>query len=157
MAKQNDDWKPDDSFHDLINGEFKGVLRVKEALKNLKIETGNRIITSKDADAINLIENLRRHHLPEGFEQWQLPFVFGGGNRPVMTFITIGNPNAVIPHHAHKNDLLFRIVISGSIIYNKIELTAGDWMHIPAGLAYSFKVGKLGSVTMHLYNGHDPD
>ena len=43
-------WKPDDTFHDLIDGEFKGVLRVREALKELGVSIGDEIVTSKDAE-----------------------------------------------------------------------------------------------------------
>jgi hypothetical protein len=99
------------------------------------------------------MEDLRRTTLPQGFEQWQLPIILGGGDRPVMSFITVGQPNAALPPHAHKNDRLLRIVLSGSIIYKKLELTVGDWMHVPTGHSYSFTAGRLGCVIMHMYNG----
>lgn len=146
-------WQPDDSFHDLINGEYKGVLRVKEALKKLKLSLGDKIVTSRDPQMAKLMEELRRTTLPEGFEQWQLPIILGGGERPVMSFITVGQPNAKLPLHKHRNDTLLRIVLSGSIIYKNIELITGDWMYIPTGLAYGFAAGRLGCVIMHLYNG----
>lgn len=70
-----------------------------------------------------------------------------------MSFITVGSPNAELPHHAHKNDSLLRVVLSGSIIYKKQELITGDWMYVPTGLPYSFAVGPVGCVIMHMYNG----
>jgi len=147
-------WKPDDTFHDKIDGEFKGVLRVKKALKETGVAIGDKIITSRDPLVAVVMEKLRRTTLPDGFEQWQLPIVLGGSSgRPVMSFITVGYPNAKLPHHKHRNDCLFRIVLSGSIIYKGVELTTGDWMYVPIGHPYSFTVGKLGAVILHLYNG----
>jgi hypothetical protein len=35
--------------------------------------------------------------------------------------------------------------MSDSIIFDGRELTAGDWMHIPKGVRYSFKVGPKGA------------
>jgi quercetin dioxygenase-like cupin family protein len=153
MPKANKSWKPDDSFHDIIDGEFKGVLRVKKACKDLGVTFGKKIVTSRDRSMPALLEKLRRTTLPPGFEQWQLPIILGGGNRPVMFFVTVGSPNAKLPHHRHRNDSLFRIVLSGSITYNGIELTSGDWMYVPTGQPYSFKAGKSGCVIMHTYNG----
>ena|SRR5438034_443207 len=153
MENSKTKWKPDDSFHDIIEGEFKGVLRVKNALKEMKIKLGDSIVTSKDPLMIKLMEKLRRTTLPEGFQQWQLPIILGGDNRPVMSFITFGEPHAEIPHHSHKNDSLLRFVLSGTIIYKDQELTTGDWMYVPTGLPYSFKAGQYGCITMHVYNG----
>jgi hypothetical protein len=153
MSGQVEAWKPDDTFHDLINGEFKGVLRVKEALKELGVAIGEEIVTSKDAEIAPLWAKLRRDTMPSGFEQTQLPIVLGGGNRPVMPFITVGAAGAVLPSHIHKDDCLFRIIISGSIIWNRLELFQGDWMYIPSGKRYSFTAGQLGCVVLHLYNG----
>jgi hypothetical protein len=153
MKNSKSTWKPDDSFHDLVDGEFKGVKRVNDALKANKIKLGNRIVTSREPEIIKLTEELRRTTLPQGFQQWQLPIVLGKGNRPVMSFITFGEPNAEIPNHKHKNDSLLRIVLSGAIIYKGQELTTGDWMYVPTGLPYSFKVGRFGCLLMHVYNG----
>ena len=146
-------WKPDDTFHDIIDGEFKGVRRVKDALKELGLTLGDKIVTSQDKEMQPLIERLRRDTMPDGFTQWQLPIILGGGDRPVMSFITVGNSNAEVPPHRHRDDCLFRIVISGSLIYKDLELFPGDWMYIPTGQSYSFRAGMLGVVVMHVYNG----
>jgi len=147
-------WKPDDTFHDIIAGEFKGVLRVKTALKELGITIGDKIITSRDSFMPALMEKLRRTTLPDGFQQWQIPIVLGGtSGRPVMSFITVGSPNAKVPLHGHKNDCLLRIVLSGSILYKDMELITGDWMYVPTGLQYAFTAGRLGCVVWHMYNG----
>lgn len=146
-------WKPDDSFHDLIDGEYKGVRRVRQVLESLKLELGREIVTSRDPKIRKVVERLRRDTLPNGFQQWQLPIILGGGDRPVMSFLTVGAPNTVLPVHRHKNDCLFRIVLSGSIMFGKVELSSGDWMYIPTGKSYSFAAGPFGCVVMHLYNG----
>jgi hypothetical protein len=151
MAPQ--DWKPDDTFHDIIDGQFKGVLRVRSALEKHGITIGSEIITSRDPGLQPLWQELRRDTMPQGFDQWQLPIILGGGDRPVMSFITFGTPHAVVPEHRHRDDCLFRIVLAGSIFYKDIELTMGDWMYVPTGMSYSFKAGRIGCVIMHLYNG----
>ena len=153
MPRQETAWKPDDSFHDIIDGEFKGVLRVKKVLAGLGVTFGKEIITSRDDVIVKAKEKLYRDTMPPGFEQWQMPVLLGGGNRPVMPFITVGSPNAKVPEHTHRNDALLRLVISGSIIYQQRELIPGDWMYIPAKFKYSFRAGPLGCVVMHMYNG----
>src|SRR5262245_28151895 len=104
MERPQKKWQPDDSFHDLVGGEFKGVLRVKKAIEKSGVKLGDKIVTSRDPGMAKLLKKLRRTTLPQGFEQWQLPIILGGGDRPVMSFITVGSPNAKLPHHAHKND-----------------------------------------------------
>jgi hypothetical protein len=44
-----------------------------------------------------------------------------------------------------------RFIISGSIKYNGIELTAGDWMFVPKGEEYEFTVGPLGASMAYCY------
>jgi quercetin dioxygenase-like cupin family protein len=153
MANNKSKWKPDDSFHDLIKGEFKGVLRVKQSLAELGITLGDKIVTSRDSFMPKLKEKLRRETMPKGFEQWQLPIILGINSRPVMMFITVGQPNTEVPEHKHADDSVFRIVISGSIIHGGVELTPGDWVFVPKGQTYSFKTGNLGGAVMHMYNG----
>ena len=41
--------------------------------------------------------------------------------------------------------------MSGSIIYKGNELVAGDWMYIPQGVKYSFKVGPNGARMGYCY------
>lgn len=147
-------WRPDDTFHDIIDGEYKGVLRVKKALEELGITLDDRVVTSRDPEMDKLRELLYRDTMPEGFHQWQLPIILGGGERPVMSFVSVGQPDAEVPRHAHKNDCLLRVVLSGSVIHDeRTELTTGDWVYIPTGKPYQFKAGKHGCVIMHLYNG----
>lgn len=147
-------WQPDDTFHDIIDGEYKGVLRVKKALEELGLELGDEVVTSRDPGMDRLRDILYRDTMPEGLQQWQLPIILGGGERPVMPFITVGQPNAEVPRHAHKDDCLLRIVLSGTIIHDgNVELTTGDWIYIPTGQPYQFTAGKHGCVIMHMYNG----
>jgi hypothetical protein len=152
MALPKGRWKPDDSFHDIVDGEFRGVKRVKDALAELRLKMGNKIVTSRDKKMQPLVEKLRRTTMPKGFEQWQLPIVLGGRNRPVMLFITLGLPNAIVPEHRHPQDSVFRMVMSGSILYKRLELVAGDWMYVPEGQSYSFQAGRLGCTVAHIYN-----
>lgn len=123
-------WSPDDS---VIEGEA-GKKRIREALEayGIKIEE-DRIITSRDPGMDEVRFHMRREGLPPGYEQWQLPVKLTG---ETFFFLTVGQPGAVVPRHAHKRDL-FRIVIWGSLITNGIELKQGDWMFVPAGAEYS--------------------
>lgn len=57
-------------------------------------------------------------------------------------------PDTVIPAHTHDLEKLadFKLVISGSIVGNGRELTAGDWIWAPAGRPYNFTVGEQGAL-----------
>jgi hypothetical protein len=109
---------------------------------------GNKIITSKDPRAPKLKEALKVTNIPSGFEKWQLPLYF---DSPTHLFMTVGSPGTKTPVHAHKEGAGLRFIASGSIIYNGKELTAGDWMYIPAGAPYGFDVGPLGVVMFYCY------
>ena len=58
-------------------------------------------------------------------------------SRTAFFFLTVSEPGAIVPSHEHKRDL-FRIVVSGSIITNGIELKSGDWMFVPKGVSYGY-------------------
>ena len=137
-------WEPDDSR---VEGPA-GIERIKEALKRHDVGIEGRVVTSRDprVDLVRL--DLRRERSPEGFDQWQLP-VYGDG--PAFVFITSASPGAIVPEHSHKRDL-FRMVISGSIIVNGVELKPGDWMYVPKGVRYSYTAAfNPGAITLHIY------
>jgi quercetin dioxygenase-like cupin family protein len=142
------DWRPDDSFIDKEGGELKGVLRVKEALKKHGIEA-RPVVTSRDEGIDKVRQELKRTHLPPGFEQWQLPVALGP-NQDAVAFVTVGLPGAEIPEHSHKCDL-FRIVVSGSVYHEDKELTAGDWMYVKEGAPYKLTAGGFGCIIFHMY------
>ena len=159
-------WKPDDSFHDVIDGEQLGVKRVKDAMAQIGFDPDQqRTLTSRDAEAKAMIEPLRRHTLPEGFEQWQLPIIVQPKEpTPWFSFMTVGRPGAVVPEHAHTTNAVMRLVLSGSLIHSdedheeEVELVSGDWVFIPVGKKYTMRAGHLGSVSAHWYLGDDtPD
>jgi hypothetical protein len=137
-------WKPDDS----VVEERIGAERVRAALKKHGIIVGGKVITSRDKGMDDVRYELRRKGMPEGIEQWQLPIVLQG---PTLAFLTVSEPGAVVPTHKHKRNL-FRIVLSGSIITDGIELKTGDWMYVPKGVAYSYHAAfNPGAITLHLY------
>jgi quercetin dioxygenase-like cupin family protein len=142
-------WRPDDSFLDLEGSTLKGVKQAQEALKQAGIKGGRRIITSQDAGMEEVVKYLQRARMPKGFTSWQLPIALGSP-KSVLGFLTLGAPNAVVPKHAHRGEV-FRIVISGSIIVNGKELTAGHWMYVPKDVPYGFKDGALGCIVFHKY------
>ena len=148
-------WYPDDSFNDTKDGEFLGILEIKEALAKLgKQDLGDRIVTSRDPGMEDLTRLLRRDNMPEGVEKWMLPVTAGGmkPKHPSFVFMIRVEPSAVVPKHFHKNDSIFRIVVSGSVIQDGIELTSGDWTYVPVGKAYSYTAGKSGALLMHTYH-----
>ena len=122
-------------------------------LDDLGIDIRNKIYTSRDPDVRKAIKELVVPSLPLGFKQTQLPLLMGMDGEPVLVFMTVGEPNAKLPPHRHMKDSLLRFVISGSIFFGDIELIPGDWMSVPKGKRYSYTVGPLGAVTMHLYDG----
>jgi hypothetical protein len=56
-----------------------------------------------------------------------------------------------VPKHSHDEGDGIRIIMSGSIIYDGHELSGGDWMFIPKGVAYDFKVGPMGAALCYCY------
>jgi quercetin dioxygenase-like cupin family protein len=86
--------------------------------------------------------------MPPGILSWQLPIEL---DERTFLFMTVAQPGAVVPSHSHKRDL-FRIVISGSIILDNVELKAGDWMFVPKGTEYSYTAAlNPGATTLHAY------
>ena len=146
-------WKPDDSISEIPPGkrERAGVLAVKSALKEAGLDGDDQIVTSKHPKVLHLRDKLRRVGvLPPGFESWQLPVTLKTGN--LMVFVTVGIPGAKLPDHNHNRDAVFRIVMQGSLSYEGQELTVGDWMYVPKGMYYTYTVGPLGLVTLHVYH-----
>lgn len=152
-------WKPDDTFNDVVDGEELGVKRVKDAMAQIGYDPSQqRTLTSRDPEAKAMIEPLRRHTLPEGFEQWQLPIVMQPKEpKPWYSFITVGRPGAVVPDHAHTTGAVMRLILSGSVIHSdedheeEVELVSADWVFVPVGKKYTMRAGHLGSVSAHWY------
>lgn len=137
-------WQPDDSD---IEAEVAS-RKIKDALEEHGIVVENRVITSRDPGMNDVRFALRRRNMPAGFLSWQLPIELDG---PAHAFITVAEPGAVVPSHTHKRDL-FRVVISGSIILDNVELKSGDWMFVPSGAKYSYRAAlNPGAITLHFY------
>lgn len=134
-------YTPDDR---IIEGE-EGRERVARALEKL----GGGVITSRDAGVNDILFDHYRPNMPPGIDQWQLPVKLDG---PALFFLTVVEPGAIVPTHAHKK-ALFRVVVSGSIILEDgRELRSGDWMYVPGGVDYSFRGGlNPGAVICHCY------
>ena len=145
----NSKWRPDDSFLEEEDGQLKGVRRVMQALKKHGVAPRRGVLTSRERGVEDTREDLRRTHMPPGFEQWQLPVALGP-DKNVLAFMTKAEPNAEIPEHSHRVEL-FRVVVSGSVFYGDQELTAGDWMSVQAGSSYGLRAGRDGCVICHMY------
>ncbi|MGL5058740.1 MAG: cupin domain-containing protein [Microcoleus sp.] len=125
-----------------------GLNRIERASETVRIKLERRILTSKDEDVAKLTDALKVNNIPDGFQKWQLPVYL---EAPSQLFISTAAPNSKVPKHAHRDGDGIRFIISGSVIYNGQELTAGDWMFIPAGHAYSLDVGKFGATMGYCY------
>lgn len=124
-----------------------GLARIDEAFAKAGVKRQRRILTSRDAEAVKLCNLLAVDEgLPKGFRKWQLPFHVEAG----QFFITTAAADASVGEHAHDDDGV-RFILSGSIFYDGIELTAGDWMYLPKGEKYGFKVGPLGASMCYCY------
>ena len=114
-----------------------------------RVGLGDRaIITSRGEAASRAQDLLSVSEVPEGFVKWQLPVFL---SEPSQLFITVALPGAVASEHAHDAGDGIRFIASGSIIYEDTELTAGDWMFVPAGVRYSFAAGKFGALMCYCY------
>ncbi len=124
-----------------------GEKKVALATKKAGLRVGNKIITSRDRNAIKAVNLLAVDNVPGGFKKWQLPFVMDRS----QLFISIGSPDADVPTHSHDEGDGIRFIMSGSIYYDGKELSAGDWMFIPKGAKYKMKVGPLGASMCYCY------
>jgi quercetin dioxygenase-like cupin family protein len=146
-------WQPDDSF--LGGGghrENPGVQKVRQVLqRHGHRDIGDRVLTSQDNDMQGILNDLSRTAgMPPGFQQWQLPLGVGD-NHTVLAFMTEADAGAVLPEHSHAADL-FRVVVSGSLQYNGVVLSAGDWMFIPKNTRYQYTAASNPGVrTLHCY------
>lgn len=139
-------WQPDDAFLNEHSGVRDGVNTVKQALNNHGVDS-KKIYTSKDQGVIDALNDLGRS-LPNGFQQNMVPVVL---HNRVLVFTTTGPAGATIPQHSHNADL-FRVITSGTAIYNGIYLSAGDWMFVPANQAYELEASSNpGYSGYHMY------
>ena len=125
-----------------------GIERIKTANEKAGYRPTGRITTSKDKEVVVAQEALLVSNVPDGFKKWQLPVFL---DKPSQLFVSIGTPDVEVPEHSHDEGDGFRYIVSGSIIYNGRELTAGDWMFIPAGQKYSMKIGERGALMCYCY------
>ncbi len=136
-------WTPDDSF--LNRKRAVGLKRLTDVLPNNK--GFDRIVTSRDPGMDQLRYALRREGMPPGWETWQLPVHLL--ESPTFFFLTSSAPGAVLPEHSHSVDQL-RVVLSGGLIYNGVELKTGDWMYVPKGKSYGLSAS-LNPGCVHMY------
>lgn len=124
-----------------------GIKRLREAVEKAGLDS-TRIVTSRDPVARKATDALRVRNVPEGFDKWQLPVYL---DEPSQLFISVGQPGTKVPRHSHDEGNGIRFMVAGSIRHGDLELTAGDWMYIPAGADYEFEVGRLGAIMCYCY------
>jgi hypothetical protein len=125
-----------------------GVERIRSIAGRVGLDDRGGILTSRDESVARAQDLLAVSEVPKGFTKWQLPVYL---SNPSQLFITAAEPGAVTPEHSHDEGDGIRFIAAGSIHYNDTELTAGDWMYVPAGSRYSFTVGKFGALMCYCY------
>ena len=125
-----------------------GIDRLKGALSETGLQTGDRVLTSRDEPVRAAVKALTVDNVPDGFRKWQLPVYLSS---PSQLYITVAEPEARAETHAHDGGDGIRFIVSGSIKYGDQELVAGDWMFVPAGKEYAFDVGEFGAVMCYCY------
>jgi len=125
-----------------------GLERIRRASKEAGVKLGQGILTSRDPDVLKVTNLLKVDNIPDGFQKWQLPLSL---DRPSQMYISAGAAFTKVSEHSHEEGDGIRFIMSGSIFYNGQELTAGDWMFIPAGELYSLEVGPFGTLMCYCY------
>jgi hypothetical protein len=125
-----------------------GMDLIKNIQKEIGIDTGE-IFTSLDLEEPKRVDGFATSNVPGGFSKWALPTFFEG---PTLQYMSYAGPGVHVPDHSHDEGAGLRVIMSGSIIYDGRELREGDWMFIPAGRKYSFKVGERGVGMFYCYS-----
>ena len=127
-----------------------GIDRIKHALGQVKEFSVGEIVTSRDPGADKLLDLLKVDNIPGGFTKYQLPVYMLNGPG-VQFFFSFGTPGTDVSEHSHDEGDGLRVITSGSIVWKGKHLTAGDWMFIPKGKPYAFKVGRQGVGMFYCY------
>jgi len=124
-----------------------GAVRVEGVVRKRGIDLSKKIMTSRDPDAKRLTAALPVTNVPHGFTKHQLPFVL----QDSQLFITHAPAGAKVGEHSHDEGDGIRFIAQGSVTYNGVELTEGDWMYIPKGVPYNITIGDRGATMCYCY------
>ncbi|MCG7363509.1 cupin domain-containing protein [Roseomonas sp. ACRSG] len=124
------------------------IAEIKDIAERSRIASG-KIITSKDKEVRDALGSLDVSNVPSGFTKWRLPVYLNEGSTFYFSYAPSGT---TVPEHSHDEGDGLRVIMNGSIVYNDVELTSGDWMFLPKGQRYSFKVGKMGVGMFYCYS-----
>jgi quercetin dioxygenase-like cupin family protein len=124
-----------------------GLELVKELQAELHLRT-SEIFTSRQAGDLYKNKKALVTNVPDGFSKIILPIAT---SKEATFYVSSGAPNTVVPRHSHDEGEGIRFIVSGSIIFEGQELSAGDWMYLPAKAPYEFKVGPQGVTIFYCY------
>ncbi|MDX0451744.1 hypothetical protein GOC55_30455 [Sinorhizobium medicae] len=107
-----------------------------------------QIITSRDVPDLWKAKELAVSNVPGGFNKIILPFYTDGA---ATFYISSAGPYVKVPRHSHDEGNGIRIIMSGSIFWDGLELQASEWMYLKAGAPYEFEVGPRGVSIFYCY------
>jgi quercetin dioxygenase-like cupin family protein len=107
-------------------------------------ENAKRAFSAYALGQSEIIDAQFSDHMPEEetVEKFALPFVFCDGT---ALFQVTAKPGSVVKPHRHTKGFI-RTITLGSITFTdlpsgNLTLGAGDWLYIPPGQMYGYKVG----------------
>jgi quercetin dioxygenase-like cupin family protein len=98
------------------------------------------VLTSRDEDAIAMMSELPAEGLTGDFAGQLVPIVFGPETETVVT-ADVGTRTGEHYHHwcGHFKIMTGTVAVRGRG-RAQVELTAGDWVHIPTGVLYEIEI-----------------
>lgn len=119
-----------------------------EAIRKSKRLGSKKVLTSRDIKDLWTNPKFSVSNVPGGFNKIILPFYTDGA---ATFYISSAGPNVKVPRHSHDEGAGIRVIMTGSIIYEKQELQSGEWMYLQAGAPYEFQVGPRGVTMFYCY------
>lgn len=127
---------------------FDDGLRIMNAAAEKHGVDRKKILTSRDPNVAAACQDLAVRNVPDGFNKWMLPVHLDCASQQYLSF---AGPNVKVGSHSHDEGDGIRFIIQGSIEYDGKILSEGDWMFVPKGAPYEFKVGPRGAGFCYCY------
>lgn len=133
--------------HDMLLRD-KAVARIEEIRQRHLI--GKTVLSSRDPDVAAAMSSLEDAFPSEfaGVKRWFLPIspVIPRGPGCYAAYFSRLDPRQVVTRRIDHQMYELNTVISGSLTYNGVTLTVGDWLWAPAGEQFMYAAGTFGCV-----------